>query len=138
MCVLATTVGLAIVGSHVLNSGSSGLSAPNVFTVPAPSTPETLLGEARAIEGAFERAFDNLDPGMTDREIMLAVAELLRPASGFSGDLELIICQVGVCEQEGDLVVSLRVKYELRDEGSVIERELSRSTVLAMGDVTRE
>ena len=127
VCALAAVAVGAVAAGLVLGAG------PRVLVVPADNAHRAVFDEAWAIEDAFVHAFDNLSQGMSDEEIMLAASWALRPAGGFSGDCELVICQVGVREERGELVTSLKVKYELRDAEFAIERELSRSAVLAKG-----
>jgi len=124
MCVLAA---VAVVAGLVSGAG------PRALVVPADNTHRAVLDEAWAIEDAFVHAFDNLSPSMADKEIMLAASQALRPTGGFSGDCELVICQVGIREKRGELVTSLRVEYELRDAEFAVGRELSCSTVLKGG-----
>lgn len=134
MCALA----LVAVGAFAV-SGISGVNSreisPRVFSIPSidENTPAEMLKEVQAIERAAGHAFDNLNSDMDTKEVMLAVSQTLKPNGNFSGTYEVVICQVSAKEQDGDLVVNLKVTYELRDDDSVLRRELSRSGTLSRG-----
>lgn len=94
------------------------------IAAPEGSIPQALLEEAGAVERAFEHSLDNLDPAMSDRELMLAVSRACRPGDDFEGEYRVIICRVGVREGDGVRVVRVELEYELRDSDFVLTRSL--------------
>lgn len=117
MCALATAV-VAIAASQASVVGQSRDLGNQIAASPA------LLEEAGAIEHAFEHCLDNVDPTMSDRELMLAVSRACKPGEDFEGEYRVIICKVGVRENNGVRVVRVELEYELREADFVLTKSL--------------
>ena len=117
MCALATAV-VAIAASQASVVGQPGNLGNQTATPPA------LLEEAGAIEHAFEHCLDNADPAMSDRELMLAVSRACKPGEDFEGEYRVLICKVGVREDNWARVVRVEIEYELREADFVLTKSL--------------
>jgi len=132
MCALAAVAVAVLVVGQVPTSGS----ARNISVMQFPGEsgmPGFMLDEISAIENSFVHAFDNLVSGMAGDEIMANVSRALGPRGGFPGEYEVVFCHVGVREENGALVVSLKVKYDLSAGRFAAKRELEKSTILTRG-----
>jgi hypothetical protein len=94
--------------------------------------PAELLAEAEWIEESFEGAFDNLKH-YDARELALRLSEAVKPSGEFTGDYEVVFCEVGLKEAGGGLKVVLRVRYLLLDGSHALERGLERVEVIGHG-----
>lgn len=127
MCMLAlTAVGAVAVDQFQVEP------EPLVLVMPG-GNPQEMPEAAWAIEQAIEHAFDDISPEMSGDGILMAVIQALRPSDNSPSAYDIIICQVGVKEEGGNLVVSLRVEYEFRDGELTIGRKLFRNAVLQRG-----
>lgn len=117
MCALVTAA-VAITASQASFVGQPGDLENQIATPPA------LLEEAGAIERAFEHCLDNLDPAMSDRELMLTVSQACRPGENFEGEYRVIICKIGVKESKGIRMMRVEIEYELRNGDFVLTKSL--------------